>query len=258
MFSSALRGMVSSAGGGGVKTNYLGGYDPTAQLMQNPMAMGMMQQGYRPVFDQSGRLSWMPPMDPEAGLPTNLRMANIQEAMGKAKNADKQKYMNETVNPALSQARAQMLSMGNRGSFGAQQLADITRTGNDAAENFGEEASSRAFGNLVNLRQQYLSGRGMAQQEQDRQYGSLTDALSMQRQQQQLLNYGTGGSGSGGSDFKSGLSDYTQGRALMQGIQGISNFAAKSPTIQNAYKQGGLMGVLGQVPRAAGQILFGL
>lgn len=236
-------------GGGG------GQFDPIAAIMTNPQSVWMMQMGYRPVPVGNGGFSWIPKRDPEADLPSNLRMAAIQESMAASKAADSQKYMNETVMPAYSQASAAQSAMGNRGSFGAQTLADILKAGQSQADNFGEEASGRAFSNLVNLRNQYLNGIQMSNQEQDRQYQGLGDALQLARQQQQLQQVSGAG---GGSDFQSGYGNFTRGRSLMQGLQGLSNMASQNRYINQGYRQGGLFGAAAAVPRAAGNILFGL
>ena len=232
-----------------------GQMDPIIAMMAQPNAMFLMQLGYRPVPLMNGGLTWLPKRDPEADLPSNLRMAAIQESMAKSKAADSQKYMNETVMPAYSQASAAQSAMGNRGSFGAQTLADILKAGQSQADNFGEEASGRAFSNLVNLRNQYLNGIQMSNQEQDRQYQGLGDALQLARQQQQLQQVSSAG---GGSDFQSGYGNVTRGRSLMQGLQGLSNMASQNRYINQGYRQGGLFGAAAAVPRAAGNILFGL
>jgi len=170
-----------------------------------------------------------------------------------AKNADRKKYMDQTVNPAVQKARADMISMGDRGSFGQLGLESMLAQGNQEADAFGEEAASRSFGNLVNLRNQYLSAQDRAQSNQGQmfsQLGSMAGGPSS--------GSAPGARSSVSDGFKSSIGNMTKGGALMGALQGVTNFAAQNPYIQQGYKSGGLFGAAAAVPRAAGKILFGI
>lgn len=228
--------------------------DPYGGMLQSPQAIWMLQMGYRPLVSQTG-IQWIPPSDPEGGLPANLRMAALQETMDKSRGSERNKYMQNTVNPAYAQAMAQQMAMGARGSFKDARLARIMQQGMQEADNYGEEAASRAFSNMVNLREQYFRGQAMGQQQQDRQVSGLGEALQQAKQQRDLNLLGGGGSGGMSGADPGGFS---KGRSLMQGLSGLVNVAARNPYVSQGYRQGGVFGAVSQVPRAVGNVLFGL
>lgn len=220
-----------------------GGYDPYLVMLQN--------QGWKPYRMANGELGWMPPVNPEEGVPWNLQLNQIQQSMQTAKTADQQKYINNKVRPDIEAARANMLKMGNRGSFGQGILNSMETQGNEDAANFGEEAASRSFGNLVNLRQQYLGAQDRANNNQEQLYSRLGAGPTSRVPD-------SNGGGSDGGYSSGGLGAMTKGKALMGALQGVTNFAAQNPYIQQGYKSGGLFGAAKAVPRAAGKILFGI
>ena len=104
--------------------------------------------------------------------------------MDKSRGSERNKYMQNTVNPAYAQAMAQQMAMGARVASGCA-AARIMQQGMQRRTIMARKRQP-CFSNMVNLREQYFPRAGDGQQQQDRQVSGLGEALQQAKQQRIL------------------------------------------------------------------------
>lgn len=198
--------------------------------------------GWTPIYGQGGMImGWQPPMDPESNLPDYLKIGQVGSTVEQERARKKSQFLAETVNPAVAELQTKSGALGETGTFGAARVADLQASGAREAENAGTDAANAATDRMLALRASAMGAISQQQNLQQQKSSSMQQWLEAEQQRRMTAQQASANKMQGAWNVGAG----------------ILRAGAGNQDIRSGYQQGGLLGAVAQIPRAAGNILYG-